>query len=141
MKTAAAAITPGTRSVPFSALLCFTVMAVELQAVRPGLFLEQHGQRDAAGTWIDVHAHGGDIAIGLAVLANIVAMVKLRQRKDLWIGSVALTVLVVVGAYIGGLIRDASKHTRTALHVPPSMAIMAMVVWLPLRVHTRSAVS
>lgn len=102
-----------------------------------GIFLEHDGGRDAASGWVDVHARGGDITIVLALLATVVALAKLRHRKDLCIGAAALTVLLVLEAYLGGLIRDASKDTLTAVHVPLGMAIMALVVWIPLRARTR----
>lgn len=47
-------------------------------------------------------------------------------------GSAALTVLLIVEAYIGALIVDASNDTLTALHIPLVIAVMALVVWLPL---------
>jgi hypothetical protein len=53
---------------------------------------------------------------------------KLRQRKDLWIGSTALTVLIVLESYLGGLIRDQSKDTLTAVHVSLAMALMGLAV-------------
>lgn len=137
---AATAVTRAARSVPFNVLLGLTAWAVLLQAIGAGIFLEHDGERDAASSWIDVHARGGDIAIALAVLATIVAVVKLRSRRELWIGSAVLTVLLIVEAYIGGLIRDDSKDTLTAVHVPLAMAIMALVVWLPLRARTRRTV-
>lgn len=125
----------------FSVLLGLTALVVLLQGLWAGIFLEHDGERDAASSWIDVHAHGGEVAIGLALLATIVALVKLRHRRELWIGAAALTVLLVVESYIGGLIVDASKDTLTAVHVPLAMAIMALVIWLPLRARTRRAVS
>ena len=134
--TTATATTPAPRNVLFNVLLGLTALAVLLQAVWAGIFLQHDGERDAASSWIEVHARGGDIAIGLALLATIVALVKLRHRKDLWIGSAALTVLLVIEAYIGGLIVDDSKDTLTAVHVPLAMAIMALVIWLPLRART-----
>jgi ABC-type phosphate transport system permease subunit len=121
----------------FNVLLGLTTLAVLLQGVWAGIFLEHDGERDAASSWIDVHARGGDIAIALALLATIVAVVQLRHRRELWVGSLALTVLLVVEAYIGGLIVDASKDTLTAVHVPLAMAIMALVIWLPLRARGR----
>lgn len=136
-RTTAPAGTASTRSVLFDVLLGLTALAVLLQGLWAGIFLEHDGKRDAASSWIDVHARGGDIAIGLALLATVVALVKLRHRKALWIGSAALTVLLIVEAYIGGLIRDDSKDTLTAVHVPLAMAIMALVVWLPLRARSR----
>lgn len=139
--TAATAVHPATRNVLFSVLVGLTALAVLLQGVWAGLFLEHDGERDAASSWMSVHARGGDIAIGLALLATIVALIKLRQRKDLCVGSAALTVLLAVEAYIGGLIVDASKDTLTAVHVPLAMAIMALVIWLPLRARTGRTMS
>jgi hypothetical protein len=42
-------------------------------------------------------------------------------------------VLLVVEAYLGGLIRDDGKDSLTAVHVPLALALMALAVWLPLR--------
>ena len=131
------AVIPANRNALYSILLGLTALAVLLQAVWAGIFLQHDGERDAASRWIDVHARGGEVAIGLAVLATIVALVKLRHRRDLWIGTAVLTVLLVLESYIGGLIVDDSKDTLTAVHVPLGMAIMALVVWLPLRVRVR----
>ena len=139
--TAATHTTTPARSPLFNVLLGLTALAVLLQAVWAGIFLQHDGERDAASKWIDVHARGGEIAIVLALLTTIVALVRLRQRKDLWIGSAALTVLLVVESYIGGLIRDDSKDTLTAVHIPLAMAIMALVVWLPLRARARRTAS
>src|SRR6195952_3405068 len=123
-----AATTPRTKNTLFTALIGLTALAVLLQAVWAGIFLQHDGERDAASSWIEVHARGGDIAIGLALLATIVALVKLRHRKALWIGSAALTVLLVIEAYIGGLISGDGKDTLTAVHIPLAMAIMALVI-------------
>ncbi|MET3805321.1 hypothetical protein ABIB25_002322 [Nakamurella sp. UYEF19] len=125
----------GTRSVLFNVLMGLTALAVLLQALWAGIFLQHDGERDAASSWIDVHAKGGEVAIALALIATVVAIVKLRSRKDIWIASAVLTVLLVAEAYIGGLIVDQSKDNLTAVHVPLGMAMMALVVWIPLRVH------
>ena len=117
----------------FSALIGLAAVAVLLQGLWAGIFLEHDGRRDAASSWIDVHARGADVAILLAVVATLVALIKLRHRRDLVIGSGVLTLLLVVESYLGGLIRDSGKDTLTAIHVPLAMALMALVVWLPLR--------
>lgn len=117
----------------FSALLGLCAVAVLLQGLWAGIFLEHDGRRDAASFWIDVHARGADVAIVLAAAATVVAFVTLRHRRDLWLGSAALTVVLILEAYLGGLIRDASKDTLTAVHLPLAMALMGLVVWLPLR--------
>jgi hypothetical protein len=117
----------------YAALIGLAAVAVLLQGLWAGIFLQHDGKRDAASSWIDVHARGADIAILLAAVATLVAVVKLRERRDLWVGAGAVTVLLVVESYLGGLIRDSGTDTLTAVHVPLAMALMGLVVWLPLR--------
>jgi len=126
-----------TSSPVFSALIGLAALAVLLQGLWAGIFLEHDGQRDAAASWIDVHARGADIGILLGILATAYAVWKLRSRRDLWVGSAVFTVLMILEGYIGGLIRDAGKDTLTAVHVPLAMALMALAVWLPLRARQR----
>lgn len=138
MTTAISTATPpATRNTLFNVLLGLTALAVLLQALWAGIFLQHDGERDAASNWIDVHARGSEIAIVLALLATVVALIKLRHRKDLWIGTAALTVLLVLESYLGGLIRDNSKDSLTVVHIPLGMAIMALAVWIPMRARTR----
>jgi hypothetical protein len=117
----------------FAAVIGLASLAILLQGLWAGIFLEHDGERDAASSWIDVHARGGDLAVLLAAVATVMAFVRLRSRLDLWLGSAVLTVLLVLEAYLGGLIRDDGKDTLTAVHVPLAMALMALSVWLPLR--------
>jgi len=121
----------------FSALTGLVALAVLLQGLWAGIFLEHDGQRDDASGWIDVHARGGEAALVLAIAAAAVALWRHRARKDLWIGSLALVVLLALESYLGGLIRDDSKDTLTAVHVPLALAIMAVSVWLPFRARSR----
>jgi hypothetical protein len=121
------------RSTLFDVLIWLTALDVLLQGLWAGIFLEHDGERDAAAGWIDVHARGADVALGLAVLAAIAAFVRLRPRRDLWLGSLVLAVLIAVEAYLGGAIRDDGRDVLTAVHVPLAMAIMGLAVWLPVR--------
>lgn len=130
---------PGRRL--FGILTGLTALLVLLQGLWAGIFLEHDGQRDAAESWIEVHARGGEIALFLAVAALVVAWVKLRGRRDLLLGSTALVLLLVLESYIGGLIADDSKDSLTAVHVPLAMATMAVAVWLPLRARHAQAVA
>lgn len=127
----ATAPTPGRRL--FGVLTGLTALLVLLQGLWAGIFLEHDGERDAAGSWIEVHARGGEIALVLAVAALVVAVVRLRARRDLLAGAVVLVVLLVLESYLGGLIADDSLDSLTAVHVPLAMATMAVAVWLPLR--------
>jgi len=120
-------------SAAFTSILALAGIAVLLQGLWAGIFLEHDGKRDAASSWIDVHARGGEVALVLAAVATVVAFVRLRSRRDLWLGSAALTALLVLESYVGGLIRDDGKDTLTAVHVPLAMAIMALAAWLLAR--------
>jgi heme A synthase len=116
----------------FAALTGLAALAVLLQGLWAGKFLEHDGERDAAGNWIEVHATGGEVAIAFAALATIWALVRLRHRRDLVIGGVVLTVLLILEAYLGGLIVDDAKDSLTPLHIPLALLLMAMAVWLPI---------
>lgn len=129
------------RSLLFSVLIGLSSLAILLQGLWAGFFLEHDGGRDAASGWIDVHARGGEIALVLALVATIVAFVRLRPRRDLWTGSAALTALLAVESWLGGAIRDDGKDVLTIVHVPLAMALMALAVWLPLRARRREAVA
>src|SRR4051794_22055634 len=120
------------RSSLFSALIGLTALAVLLQGLWAGIFLEHDGQRDAAANWIDIHARGGEVAIVLAIIATIVAFVRLRARRNLWVRSVILRELLIVQAYIGGLITDEGKDVLTAVHVPLAMVVLGLGGRLPL---------
>jgi len=134
MSTARDTTTTTRRAGPvLSALVGLAAFVVLLQGLWAGIFLERDGKRDAASSWIDVHALGGEIGIALGVLATVYALWKLRSRKDLWIGSLVFTLLMVLEAYLGGLIRDSGKDSPTAVHIPLATALMALAVWLPLR--------
>jgi uncharacterized membrane protein YfcA len=137
--TAGSATVSSVRNTAFSALMGIAALAVLLQGLWAGIFLEHDGRRDAAGSWIDVHARGADVALLFAVLGTAYAIWKRRARKDLWIGGLVFVVLIVAESFIGGQIRDASKDTLTAIHVPLAMAIMALAVWLPMRAARRTS--
>ena len=110
-------------------------IAILLQAVWAGLFV-QEGQ-DYQESWVEVHARGADVAIALAVVAAVFGFVKLRARRDLWIGAIVMAVLLVAEAYIGGLV--GAHPGITVAHFPLGMALMGVAVWLPLRASRRSA--
>ena len=130
MTTAAVRRTPDPL---FAALTGVTALAVALQFVFAGVFLRYDGKRDASSSWIDAHAWGAHIGTVAAVAAALYAIARLRHRKDLLVGSVALAGLFLVEAYIGGAIRDSGKDSWTAVHVPIAFLLTVLVVWLPLR--------
>ena len=116
----------------FTALIGIASVLVLLQAVWAGMFIRE-GQHDNA-TWVKVHARGADLAILVAIAAAVFALIKLRRRRDLVIGSIAFAVLLLLEAYLGGLIGNSPG--AEAVHFPLAMALMALSVWLPLRSRT-----
>jgi hypothetical protein len=119
------------RSALYSAVIGLAALAVLLQGVWAGLFLRgQGGYRDG---WVEVHAHGAEVAIALAAIATIIAFVRLRARRDVWIGSLAFTVLLVLEAFLGGRISDEHSVASQVVHVPLALALMGLAVWLPVR--------
>jgi hypothetical protein len=130
---------PSSAYAVFGALTGLATLGVLLQGLWAGLFLRYDGHRDDAKNWINVHSLGANIALGLAVLAAVWAIWKLRSRRDLVAGSVVLAVLLGLEGWLGGLIVDSGKDALTAVHVPLAMAIMAVAVWLPLRARSGRA--
>jgi heme A synthase len=121
------------RSALYSSLIGLAALGVLLQAVWAGLFIRE-GQ-DNNNTFVEVHARGAEITLALAVVATVVALVRLRGRRDLVVGSAVFTVLLVLEAFLGGLIGEHSA--LQVLHFPLALALMGLAVWLPLRARRR----
>lgn len=117
------------RSALYTALVGLTSLAIVLQGLWAGLFVKEG--EDYTATWVQVHATGGEVAIALSLVATIVALVRLRSRKDLVVGTSVLTVVLVLEAYIGGII--GGHANLTAVHFPLAMILVALAVWLPMR--------
>ena len=114
-------------------LIGLSALTVLLQGLWAGLFI--HEGHDFQQRWVDVHARGGEAAIAFAALATVVAVVKLRSRVDLVIGGIALTVLLVVEAFLGGLIGDSPR--MSVIHMPLALAAMGLAIWLTSRATRR----
>jgi carbon starvation protein CstA len=116
----------------YSALIGVSAFAILLQGVWAGLFIGHQGEG-----WVEVHAVGGEVAIAFAAVASILVIWKLRSRRDLLVGTLLVTLLLVVEAYLGGLIVDEHKDALTVVHIPLAMALISLAVWLPLRANRR----
>lgn len=113
----------------YSAVIGLAGLTVLLQAVWAGVFIREH--KDYPHAWIEVHARGADVAILLAAAATVIAFLRLRERRELWIGAGVLTVLLLVEAYIGGIV---GPHPGWSIvHFPLAMALFGLSVYLPLR--------
>ena len=117
----------------FAALVGVVALIVLFQGVWAGMFLREGKENDSS--WVQVHARGADLAILLAIVAVVWAVLRLRERKDLLYGSIALAVILILEAYIGGIIGN--SPSAQAVHFPLAMALMGLCVWLPVRA-TRS---
>jgi heme A synthase len=131
-RTPAPADATATRRLIFSTLSGLAGLAILLQGLWAGEFLQYHGtatqtQRDS---WINVHARGGEVAIVLALIATIWALLRLRSRLDLLIGSAVLSVLLIAVAYVGGLISENNMDNLIPLHIPLALATLALAVWV-----------
>lgn len=121
----------------FAALVGVASLAVLLQGLWAGLFMSTPDTDPEKTPWLEVHSWCGKAAIGFALLATVWAFLKLRERTDLTFGALVLTVLLILEAYLGGLIVDEGKDVMAAVHVPLAMALMGLAVWLPLRARKR----
>jgi heme A synthase len=128
---------PGTSSVAparersplFGALTGLASLGVLLQGVWAGLFIRE-GQDFRQG-WVTVHSIDATVTGALALVAVIVALVQLRHRRDLVVGSIVFLLLLVLEMFLGGLIGDSPGVA--AVHIPLALALMGLAVWLPLR--------
>ena len=125
MSTPQPVAAPRSRPRPaFSALVGLTSLGVLLQGLWAGLFL----RRDADGsTWFSLHQHGAEATVTLALLATVAALVWLRSRRDLLVGTVLLLVLLVVEYFLGR-----AGGSAVVVHVPLAMLLMGLAVWLAM---------
>jgi hypothetical protein len=121
----------------WSALVGLTTLGVLLQGLWAGIFLSFHDDRKAMNRWVDVHSVGADVTVLLALLAAVVAVWRLRARRELMVPTIVLFVLLVVEMVLGSLIREQHDDALTAVHVPLAMLVMGMAVWLPVRARAR----
>ncbi len=103
--------------------------AVLAQSVRAGLFQSQ----GYAERWVRFHDIGGEITLTPAVLSLIAAVISLRQRTALLIGTVVLTLLVALEWFLGDQMGGVSAPAWfQAVHVPLAMVLLALAVYLPV---------
>lgn len=109
-----------------SALVGLTSLGVLLQGVWAGLFM---GGSDDYGTWASVHQHGGEATVALAFLATVAALVWLRHRTAVVVGTALLFVLSLAEMLLGMAIDGA--QWAVVVHVPLAMLLLGLAVWLP----------
>jgi heme A synthase len=112
----------------WSALVGLASLGVLLQGLWAGLFL----RRGAANrdTWVSIHQHAGEATVLIVLLATVAAVIWMRQRRDVLLGTVLFLVLVVIELVLGYTIEGSTS--AVAVHVPLALLIMGLAVWLPL---------
>lgn len=120
---------PGSRA--FSVLVGLTTLGVLLQGLWAGLMVPVGEGGTYRETWVEIHGHGADVTILLALLATVVALWRLRDLRPLWLGAGALTLLLALEAFLGGLVSDGDARAAALVHVPLALALMGLAVWLP----------
>jgi heme A synthase len=118
-----------TRSPLFSAVIGLAGLAILLQGVWAGQFIREGS--DFRQGWVNVHSIGGTVIDVLGLIAMIIAIVQLRARRDILVGSIVFFVLVVLEGFIGALIGD--HPALEALHIPVALFLMGMVAVLSFR--------
>lgn len=71
------------RTTLFSALAGLTALAILLQGLWAGLFVPLGKGGEYRDAWVEVHAHGGEVATLLALVTTAVAFFTLRARREL----------------------------------------------------------
>lgn len=130
--TTAGPVTPPGAVRAYSALLDLVTLLIVVQATLAGVFLQKDGGREGYRSWISAHNGVGAAAVVLSVAAAALAFARLRHRRDLVVGSVVLTVLLVAEDGLGSAISGGSTGL-TVVHVPLAMALMGLAVWLVVR--------
>jgi hypothetical protein len=119
----------------WSALVGLTTLGILLQGLWAGLFLRRGaGGRD---TWVSIHQHAGETTVLLALLATIAALIWLRARRDLLIGTALLLGLLVVELVLGYTIDGSSS--AVVVHVPLALLLIGLAVWLPITARSPAA--
>jgi hypothetical protein len=126
--------TSAVRDPLYASVIGLTSLVVLLQGLWAGLFIREGKDFDATSAqanWVEVHDWGARIAIVLAFASLVLAVWRLRVRKDLLLGTAALFFLLLLEAYLGGGIGDHASWP--GFHSPLAMALMGLSVWLPTR--------
>jgi heme A synthase len=131
--TVPAGATTRTNTALLGALAGLTSLGVLLQGLWAGLFLPVGKGGDYNDSWVEVHSWGARITLLLALATTVVAFVRYRARRDLWVGALVLTVLIAVEGIIGAAVSDGGSRPAAVVHVPLALLIMSLTVWLPLR--------
>jgi hypothetical protein len=114
------------------ALIWIVVADVVLQGLWAGVFLQHDWRGGQSAVWVDIHARAGELTILVAGAATVLAHRRLPNHRAVYRASAALTALLVLEAFLGGLIRDHHIWWLTAIHIPLAMLLVWLTVELAL---------
>jgi heme A synthase len=118
----------------YSALIGLTSLTILLQGLWAGLFIREGKDFDETSSqanWVTAHQWGASVAAALALASLIVALLRLRARRDLVIGTALLLLALILEGFIGGGIGDHASWP--SFHIPLAMLLMSLSVWLAFR--------
>lgn len=124
--TTATKATAATRWV--AGLFSAALVLVVLQGLWAGMFIEQDSD-----LWVFVHGRGAEASILVAGVATVLAFAKLRSHRSLWVVGAVFTVVLVLIAYLGGLISDDGMDSLIPVHVPLAMGSLLLGTWLAVK--------
>lgn len=107
-------------------ILGIAALLILLQGVWAGVFMNKKGS--AHQSWVDIHGHMGEATALVAVIAFVWALVKLRDRRDVLIGTAAFAVVVIATVAVG-----MAGKGGLVVHLPLALCAMGLAVWLPTR--------
>jgi hypothetical protein len=129
----------GAKTRPFALLTGLTTLAICVQAITAGQFVNQDGKDG----WVTVHGVVADASWVLALATAVVAFLTIRRvQLRLVVASAALFVITLAQTGIGHLITDDGKDGLIGVHVPLAFVIFGLTAWLfvrALRLHRRTA--
>ena len=114
----------------FVRLVGLTALAILLQAVIAGVFVNQDGHDG----WITVHGVVADLTWVTALVTAAYAFRRVRPRgnRRLWLGAALLFLLTLAQTGIGHLITDQGMDGLIVVHVPLALIIFGLATWLSL---------
>lgn len=115
----------------FAALVGLTLLAILLQGVFAGEFIDRVSRHHG---WLNAHDTGADVTLALAVISAAYAVVTLRDAaRSLVIGSVVLALLLIAQVAIGHAVTGSGDDWLLAIHVPLALLAFGLGIWLSVK--------
>lgn len=110
-----------------------SALFVVFQYFTSGEFITDDIPRDTRELWTDVHGLGAYPVMVFALLAAVIAFVRLRAVRGLPVASAVYFVATVVQWLLGHAISTLGIDALTPLHVVVAAVVLGLAVWLSVR--------